>query len=197
MRSLITAVRGVVLATTLITPAAALAQQGNAAAGEAKAATCVACHGAGGISTMPGVPSLAGQPPQFLQLQMILFREGLRESDQMAPFMKPLKDADLNDLAAYFAKAAPPTAAGGRDEKLATQGAQLSAKGNCASCHAAGYVGQAQIPRLTSQREDYLFATMQAYRDNKRTGTDTSMNGVVAGMADADLKALAHYFATR
>ena len=50
-------------------------------------------------------------------------------------------------------------------------------------------------PRLVSQREDYLLRTLREYRDNKRAGTDTSRNAVVYAVPDADLAALAHYFA--
>ena len=32
---------------------------------------------------------------------------------------------------------------------------------------------------LANQREDYLVAALKAYRDNKRTGSDTSMNAVL------------------
>jgi cytochrome c553 len=36
---------------------------------------------------------------------------------------------------------------------------------------------------------------MKAYRDNKRTGTDTSMNAALYRVSDADIEALAHYLA--
>jgi cytochrome c553 len=36
---------------------------------------------------------------------------------------------------------------------------------------------------------------MQAYRDNKRVGSDTNMNGIMARMKDPDIRALAHFFA--
>lgn len=57
------------------------------------------------------------------------------------------------------------------------------------------YRGQQQVPRITNQREDYLAATLKAYRDNKRSGVDTSMNAVMYKVSDADVRALAHYLA--
>ena len=66
---------------------------------------------------------------------------------------------------------------------------------NCGVCHLPDYRGREQIPRLVGQREDYLLRTLREYRDNKRTGTDTSMNAVVYAVPDADLAALAHYLA--
>ena len=57
------------------------------------------------------------------------------------------------------------------------------------------YVGQRQVPRITNQREEYLAKTLTAYRDNKRSGVDTSMNAVMYKTTDADIAALAHYLA--
>jgi cytochrome c553 len=44
----------------------------------AKLAVCAACHGPDGNSVMDGVPSLAGQPKVFLENNLILIREGIR-----------------------------------------------------------------------------------------------------------------------
>jgi cytochrome c553 len=65
----------------------------------------------------------------------------------------------------------------------------------CGSCHLQDFRGQKQIPRVANQREDYLAATMKAYRDNKRTGADTSMNGILYKVPDGDIEALAHFLA--
>jgi cytochrome c553 len=65
----------------------------------------------------------------------------------------------------------------------------------CRSCHLKDYSGQRQVPRLAKQREDYLAASMKAFRDNKRTGADTDMNAVMYSVSDSDIEALAHYFA--
>ena len=53
------------------------------------------------------------------------------------------------------------------------------------------------MPRLAKQRIDYLIYSMKAFRDNTRSGADTLMSSVVAGLSDADLAALAHYAASR
>jgi cytochrome c553 len=51
------------------------------------------------------------------------------------------------------------------------------------------------VPRIANQAEDYLVTALKAYRDNKRTGTDTSMNAAMYKVEDADIAALAHYLA--
>src|SRR5499425_1828085 len=76
-------------------------------AGRKKAAPCAACHGPDGNATIPGTPSLAGQPVYFTHWQLIKFRDGRRKDPQMSPFAQNLSDADMADLAAYYEAQAP------------------------------------------------------------------------------------------
>ncbi len=75
---------------------------GDIAAGKAKAAICMACHGAAGISPNDLWPNLAGQKEGYLLKQIKAFRDGDRIDAMMAPMVKPLTDADVENLAAYF-----------------------------------------------------------------------------------------------
>jgi cytochrome c553 len=157
---------------------------------------CAACHGAGGNSLAPAVPSIAGQPRTFLETQLILFREGVRPSEQMGPVVKGMKDAEISRLAAHFEKLpakAMESAPG--DASLLKRGRERAAALGCGSCHRPDYAGQSQIPRLAAQREQYLVSEMLAYRDNKRQGGDTIMAAALYGVSDADIRALAHYLA--
>ena len=174
--------------------AAQAQSKGDPARGEAKSKACAACHGAPGREPLPLTPSLAGQPDDFLVMQMFLLREGLREAPQMAGMLKDVTDPDFFDIAAYYARQAPPEGKAGRDAKLHARGAGLAKAMGCASCH-LGYIGQKQVPRLANQREDYLVASLKAYRDNRRTGSDTSMNGIMYKADDGDIEALAHFLA--
>lgn len=76
---------------------------GDAAAGKNKSATCAACHGQNGISPNDMWPNLAGQKAGYLVAQMKAFRDGQRANPMMAPMAAPLSDADIDDLAAYYA----------------------------------------------------------------------------------------------
>src|SRR5213594_3502055 len=49
-----------------------------------------ACHGPDGNATIPGTPSLAGQPNFFTHWQLIKFRDGRRKDAQMSPFAEKL-----------------------------------------------------------------------------------------------------------
>jgi len=165
------------------------------ARGKAKAAPCEACHGTQDRPSLPATPSLSGQQEDFISLQMFLFREGLREAPQMAGALNGFTDFDLLDVAAYFGRQKPSRNSTQPDPKLHARGAGISKRMGCGSCHLQDFRGQKQIPRISNQREDYLAATMKAYRDNKRTGADTSMNGILYKMADGDIEALADFIA--
>ena len=75
---------------------------GDAEAGKAKAASCAGCHGATGISSNPMWPNLAGQQSGYLVKQMKAFRDGTRTDPMMSPMAKPLTDADIDNIAAYY-----------------------------------------------------------------------------------------------
>ena len=76
---------------------------GDAAAGKAKAATCAACHGMDGVSKMPIYPNLKGQKEAYLVKQMKAFKDGTRKDPTMNAMAKPLSDADMANLAAFYA----------------------------------------------------------------------------------------------
>ena len=175
---------------------AAMAQtSADPSRGKVKAAACEACHGAPDRPALAGTPPLAGQQEEFLALQMFLFREGLREAPQMAGMLTGFSDWDLVDFAAYFTRQTAARTSGKRDAQLHARGAALAKAMGCGSCHLPDYRGQKQVPRLTGLPEDYLAATLKAYRDNKRVGPDTSMNGLMYRATDSDIQALAHYLA--
>jgi len=75
----------------------------DAAAGKAKSAVCAACHGATGHSASPIWPNLAGQQEMYLAKQIKAFRDGTRKDPTMSPMAAGLSDADIANLAAYFA----------------------------------------------------------------------------------------------
>ena len=95
------------LAAALLTTPATAQPTGDAEAGKAKAALCVACHGPDGISINPLWPSLAGQQGPYLAKQIRAFRDGERTEPTMQPFVANLTDQDVEDIAAYYANLSP------------------------------------------------------------------------------------------
>lgn len=77
--------------------------KGNAAAGKTKAAACEACHGTDGNGIAPNYPALAGQYQDYLAQVLHEYKNGQRTNAIMNGMAAPLSDADIQDLAAYFA----------------------------------------------------------------------------------------------
>jgi len=120
----------------------------------------------------------------------------VRRIDAMVPFVRELKDDELQGLASHYSKLAPKPSGEAIDAALAKRGAVLSTSLRCVSCHLPSLAGQEQMPRLAKQRLDYLIHSLREFRDNKRSGADTMMSATVLGVSDADLAALAHFAAS-
>ncbi|RZL54150.1 MAG: c-type cytochrome [Variovorax sp.] len=99
MRQVVVSIVATLAAIVSLPPASAA----SAAAGKTKAAACAACHGPLGKATMPDAPNLAGQPAMYLAEQLKAYRGGARKHEVMSMMAKPLKDADIDDIAAWFA----------------------------------------------------------------------------------------------
>src|SRR4051812_11311529 len=173
------------------------AHAADIAAGKQKAELCVGCHGENGISETENIPSLAAQPDQFIQWQLVFFRAGTRKNEQMQPIVEQLNNDDIRNLGAYFAQLAPPKDAKPDDNPdLSKKGAQAAAGRRCANCHTDSYAGTMAVARIAGQREDYLLKALHDYKSGVRAG------GAMAAMADVayplsaeEIEALAHYLA--
>ena len=161
-----------------------------------RAAQCVACHGAKGVSHSPSMPSLAAQPKTFIENQLVLIREGLRDVPAMKGSLDGVSDAELVTLASYFSAQVAPPAAKGRVDKISLErGRELAKSALCGTCHLPQYQGRDQVPRLASQQEQFLLAVMKEYRDKPGPGRDTVMAAALYGINDTQLKDLALFFA--
>ena len=156
--------------------------------------TCAACHGPGGNSQVPQFPSLAGQPKVFVENQLVLIREGMREVPAMKDVMTGMSDETIVALSKYFSEQKSAPSSGIVRPDSYRLGEELSKKMLCGTCHLADYSGQNQVPRLAGQQEVFLIATMKQFRDNPGLGRDTIMAATLRGLSDADVANLAQYF---
>ena len=180
-------------ALSFLTLACARVAFADAEAGRQKAQVCVACHGSGGNSVNPAVPTLAGQPQQFIVTQLFMFREGKRKDAQMSPFAANLSNADLNDLAAYFLAQphAPPSHV--IAPEIAAAGRRITEQNNCVACHARTLMGQQHIPRLAGQQAEYLRTQLRGFKASTRFDMDGNMTSAAQSLSDADIDILADY----
>ena len=75
---------------------------GDAAAGKEKAITCMACHGADGISTQDIFPNLKGQKAAYIVIALKAYKSGDRKNGIMNGMAAGLTEADMENLAAHF-----------------------------------------------------------------------------------------------
>ena len=164
-------------------------------AGESKAAVCFACHGAGGNSTNPVVPSIAGQPAQFISTSLYTFREGNRKDPQMSPIAANLSNTEMNDLAAYFSTLKPVASTHRASADNAQAGPGLAEKFKCTQCHGRRMLGQQHIPRLAGQQFEYLRAQLRGFKAGTRIDLDAKMSESAQGLSDKDIEILVDYVA--
>ena len=162
-----------------------------------KAEVCTACHGEAGISQTENIPSLAGQPDQFIQWQLVFFRGGARKNEQMQPIVEAISNEDIRVLGAYFAGLTPPKAGAPDDNPdLSKKGAQAAAGRRCASCHTDSYAGTKAVARIAGQREEYLVKALRDYKSGVRSGgAGAAMADVAYPLSEEEIEALAHYLA--
>ena len=198
------------IAAALLMASAGYANAAEATKGSARAELCAPCHGAAGISHFAEVPHLAGQQREYLIAEMKAFRRATdprtpprhwnrRREAIMDHQLSTMSDADIENLAAYFAAqaCASPTAAGtAATPKLAQR---------CVSCHGEdGRSRTVTVPHLAGQRQRYLENQLRAFRDSghkpgaePRVRTDPIMGRQSVNLSDADIVEIAAYFAGR
>jgi len=173
------------------------AHAADIAAGKETAELCVGCHGEAGISQTENTPSLAGQPDQFIQWQLVFFRSGTRKSDEMQPVVEQISNEDIRNLGAYLASLTPPKPPAPDDNPdLSRKGAEAAAGRRCASCHTDTYAGTKAVARLAGQRKDYLLKALRDYKSGARSGGGVAAMAEVAyPLSEEEITALAHYLA--
>lgn len=162
---------------------------------------CAACHTADGSRGLPANPILQGQIPEYLVKQLTEFKSGKRDNPIMKGMASTLSDADMRNVAAFYAskQAKPGTA---KDRELVALGERIYRGGiadrqipACAGCHTPDGAGiPAQYPRVSGQHFEYSEAQLIAFRAGTRANGPT-MNGVAAKMNDREIKAVADYIA--
>jgi cytochrome c553 len=183
------------------------APPGDPVAGREKADAerCLECHGVAGEGqgfsngSEGKFPNLNGQHPDYIIKQVQDFRNGKRKSDFMRMIASSVSDADLADIAAYFA-AQPAMSSGATPNRAAAH--QLFVNGDparklpaCASCHGEGGKGTVGVgPVIGGQGLRYLEQQLQDWRNGSRSNSAGGiMNQLTAPLTEAEIEALARY----
>jgi cytochrome c553 len=165
---------------------------GDAERGETLAYTCLGCHGIEGYrNAYPSyrVPKLGGQKAEYIAAALRGYRAGERQHGTMKGQAVSLSDQEIDDLAAYFGSYENDTIAAGGDDAPA-----FDKTATCVACHGNNGIGvQPTWPTLAGQYESYLEHALKQYRSGERT--NALMMPQASNLTDADIKALAAYYA--
>jgi len=163
------------------------------AAGRAAAAGCAGCHGEIGISSTPGMPSLVGLDPKYLVAAMTAYKNGQRKNDIMKTLMAAFSEADMKNVALFYALQKPARA---QTPAPGKQDAGKAAAASCAGCHGdQGVSGSPATPSLAGQDAQYFASAIQSYKDGSRK--DDAMKGVASSLDEGAIKDLAAYFSAQ
>ena len=158
---------------------------------------CKTCHGLDGKGVAPAIPHLAAQRERYLLASLAEYKDGKRTHAALRDLTKNMSDADMRNIAAYFASLPPVVNAAATDVKHSSpyeQGKKLAAA--CAKCH--GEDGNSKIPgtpTLAGQQPHYLVAAIQEYHQGDRA--TAAMKAMLRDASKLELENLALYFATQ
>lgn len=162
---------------------------------------CAACHTSDGSRGAPANPILQGQVPEYLVKQLQEFKAGKRENAIMKGIASTLSDADMVNVAAYFAtKEAKPGFAKNKDtvalgEQIYRGGIASRGVPACSGCHSPNGAGiPVQFPKLAGQHGEYIKSQLVAFRGGVRKNS-VQMMGVAANMNDREIDAVSDYIA--
>lgn len=182
---------GVVTAIFVFGSAAAHAQT---AQDSAVVANCIECHGSNGIGTEPDIPHLNGIPEHLLNAMLESFRRGKRPPK--VRIHREIPEASAIGIAKHYAQQKAERPKQPVDQALLASGQSLYER-RCADCHLDnGRDSDKEAPLTAAQSLPYLIAQTLAFRTGERK-FPYLMDGAYKDLSDADLTAIAHFFAAQ
>jgi cytochrome c553 len=161
-------------------------------AGKAAASGCAGCHGDTGISKTPGMPNLSGLDPKYVIASINGYKSGQRKNDMMKTLVSALSEAEINNIALFYATQKPGKSQNPSPGNQATGKAAATA---CAGCHGEAGISASTAPSLAGQDAQYLVAAVTAYKDGSRN--DATMKATAAATDEKSMKDIAAYYANQ
>ena len=158
---------------------------------------CKACHGLDGKGIAPAIPNLAAQRERYLFNSLKEYKDGQRIHAALKNMTTNMSEADMRDVAAYFASLPPIVDTAATDVKHSSpyETGKLAAAA-CAGCHGAD--GNSTIPgtpSLAGQQPHYLVAAIQEYHQGDRL--KSAMKSNLRESDKLELESMALYFAAQ
>lgn len=162
--------------------------------------TCAGCHGTNGAAAGPSIPSIANMDAKIMVSMMKQFADGSRPATIMDRVAKGYSDEELHKIGAFFAKTPWVAAKGATDAAMVKQGAKLHKKQKCKGCHeenGASQDAEENMVRIAGQHAGALYIMMKNYQSKEFPNAPGKMVKRLKKMKDADLHALAQFYASQ
>lgn len=180
---------------------------GTSDAFETTLSDCARCHGDDGMGRAAATPVIAGQRADYLFASLEAYAERLRASGPMQLAATQTDPSLYRRLADHYAKLPRPSAATPErpDAELVARGRDLAERGDqardipaCVSCHDRPDRNPV-FPLLDGQNATYLADQLRLFAEDDRGGTAYRdlMTKAARNLEEADIEALAAYFASR
>lgn len=159
---------------------------------------CTMCHGAHGESAA-NAPNLAGQYSEVVTKQLLDFRRGDRTSAVMQALATGLGEAEIRDLAAYYASLPRPKNTPVVDisaaPALVRVGDPMRNIAPCAACH-AGIEHKLGAPWMEGMPKVYLLAQLRDFASGARSNdSHAQMRNMARALTDKELEDVAEFYA--
>lgn len=174
------------LASAVAAPAASAADPAT----EERVQFCKTCHRPG--YTVSYVPTLDGQPREYLLNTLKAFKEKRRGSEGHQRYWGQRAEDEMRVVADYFSANAPVREEFKVDAAKVAAGKAKADALKCASCHLPTYAGKDAVPRLAGLHPEYAAGQLRAFTAGTRKHPRIDAS---TGITQDDSTALGQYFA--
>ena len=158
---------------------------------------CKGCHGLNGGGAAPAIPHLAAQRESYLLASLKAYKDGKRSHAALRDMAAHMSEADLRNLAAYYASLPPVAATPPKNGPIVfpyERGKELAVA--CAKCHSEdGNSKSPGIPNLAGQQPLYFVAAIQEYLHAERK--TAPMHAKLRSLNKIERESVALYFASQ
>ena len=163
---------------------------GDTDLGRVASEPCASCHGDDGNASGAEMPTLAGQDARYFVKAMKAYKGGKRHHEQMFDAVDTLSEADVDNLAAFYASQEPVR------RNVRTPLTTSEWVDRCERCHGIdGNSTDPRFPMLAGQDRTYLANALQTYIGTTRS--NTTMHAMSDPLSESDIERMVEHYATR
>ncbi len=163
---------------------------GDVGLGRTVSEPCAACHGSDGNASGADMPTLAGQDARYFVKAMQAYKDGKRHHQPMFDAVESLGEADVNNLATFYASQEPVR------RNVHTPLTTTEWIDRCERCHGIdGNSTDPRFPMLAGQDPIYLANALQSYIGTTRS--NTTMHAMSDPLTATDIERIVEHYSTR